>query len=181
MEHVRFALPFQTVFYTPHYLAVALGCFAEEGIEPEQLVPPPPNGVARALLAGHADVGLSGPIRALRALDRGEGQLVCVAEVNSRVGFFLLGRSAAHDFTWRDLVGRRVLVFAEAPTPRLCVADLLERHGIRLASGGPTTCSRVSRSPSGSSPAVRRTWPPRWGRHSAPWPSARTWSPRASW
>src|SRR5262249_4978831 len=134
MEHVRFALPFQTVFYTPHYLAVALGCFAEEGIEPEQLVPPPPNGVARALLAGHADVGLSGPIRALGALDRGEGQLVCVAEVNSRVGFFLLGRSAAHDFAWRDLVGRRVLVFAEAPTPRLCLEYLLERHGIRLAS-----------------------------------------------
>src|SRR5262249_26688585 len=134
MEHVRFALPFQTVFYTPHYLAVALGCFAEEGIEPEQLVPPPPNGVARALLAGHADVGLSGPIRALGALDRGEGRLVCVAEVNSRVGFFLLGRPAAHDFAWRDLVGRRVLVFAEAPTPRLCLEYLLERHGIRLAS-----------------------------------------------
>src|SRR5262249_25665519 len=32
------------------------------------------------------------------------------------------------------LVGRRVLVFAEAPTPRLCLEYLLERHGIRLAS-----------------------------------------------
>jgi len=134
MEHVRFALPFQTVFYTPHYLAVALGYFAEEGIDLEPLLPPPPNGVARALLAGHADVGLSGPIRALGALDRGEGQLVCVAEVNSRVGFFLLGRSAAHDFAWRDLVGRRVLVFAEAPTPRLCLEYLLERHGVRVGS-----------------------------------------------
>jgi NitT/TauT family transport system substrate-binding protein len=134
MEHVRFALPFHTVFYTPHYLTVALGCFTEEDLEVEQVTPPRPNGVARALLAGEADVGLSGPIRALGALDRGEGRLICVAEINSRVGFFLLGHSAAQDFAWRDLVGRRVLVFAEAPTPRLCVEYLLDRHGIRVGS-----------------------------------------------
>jgi NitT/TauT family transport system substrate-binding protein len=134
MEHVRFVLPFHSVFYTPHYLAVALGCFAEEGLEAEQATPAPPNGVARALLAGEADVGLSGPIRALGAVDRGEGRLVCVAEINSRVGFFLLGHSAAHDFAWRDLVGQRVLAFAEAPTPRLCLEYLLERHGIRVGS-----------------------------------------------
>ncbi|MBI4012642.1 MAG: ABC transporter substrate-binding protein [Candidatus Rokubacteria bacterium] len=131
MEHVRFVLPFETVFYTPHYLARALGLFAEEGVEAEQAVATVGNGVARALLAGDADVGLSGPLRALGALDRGEGRLVCVAEVNSRVGFFLLGRAPAHDFGWRDLAGRRVLVFAEAPTPRLCLEYLLERHGVR--------------------------------------------------
>jgi NitT/TauT family transport system substrate-binding protein len=40
----------------------------------------------------------------------------------------------SHDFAWRDLVGRRVLVFAEAPTPRLCLEYLLERHGVRVGS-----------------------------------------------
>jgi hypothetical protein len=104
------------------------------------------NGVARALLAGGADVGLSGPLRALGALDRGEGRLVCVAEVNSRVGFFLLGRAPAHDFGWRDLAGRRVLVFAEAPTPRLCLEYLLERHGVRPGAVELTpTCRRRRR------------------------------------
>ncbi|MBI3454614.1 MAG: hypothetical protein HY002_02340 [Candidatus Rokubacteria bacterium] len=57
-----------------------------------------------------------------------------MGEVNSRVGFFLLGRVPGHDFTWRDLVGRRVLVFAEAPTPRLCLEYLLERHGVNLGA-----------------------------------------------
>jgi NitT/TauT family transport system substrate-binding protein len=130
VERVTFVLPFHTVFYTPHYLALALGLFAAEGVDVEQATAAVPNGVARALLAGAADVGLSGPIRALGAADRGEGRLLCVAEVNSRAGFFLLRRAPAHDFAWRDLIGRRVLVFGEAPTPRLCLEYLLQRHGV---------------------------------------------------
>ena len=132
LEHVRVALPFDSLHYTPHYLARALGFFTQEGIEVEQGIPA--QGVARALLAGDADVGLSGPIRALGALDRGEGQIVCLAEVASRAAFFLLARAAAHDFAWRDLSGRRVLAFAEAATPRLCLEYLLDRHGVRAGS-----------------------------------------------
>jgi NitT/TauT family transport system substrate-binding protein len=139
MEHVRFICPFHTVFYTPHYLALALGLFAEEGIEAVHGTASAPNGVARALQAGEVDVGLSGPIRALGALDRGEGRLVCVAEVNSRAGFYLLSREPAHDFAWRDLAGKRVLVFAEAPTPRLCLEYLVERHGL-----GPSAVEMVA-------------------------------------
>jgi NitT/TauT family transport system substrate-binding protein len=131
VEHVRFILPFSTVFYTPHHLAATLGFLAEEGVEAEESVAAVTNGVARALLEGQADVGVSGPIRVLGALDRGEGSLRCVAEVNSRAGFFLLGRSPAPGFAWRDLAGRQVLVFGEAPTPRLCLEYLLERHGVR--------------------------------------------------
>jgi NitT/TauT family transport system substrate-binding protein len=134
MEHVRFVVPFQTVFYTPHYLALALGVFAREGIEASHTTAVAANGVVRALLSGDADVGVSGPIRALGVADRGEGRLVCVAEVNSRVGFYVLGRRAAHDFAWRDLAGKRVLAFAEAPTPRLCLEYLLERHGVSLGA-----------------------------------------------
>jgi NitT/TauT family transport system substrate-binding protein len=134
VERVRFIVPFQTVFYTPHYLALALGFFAEEGIEAVQATSVAPNGVTRALFSGDADVGVSGPIRALDVVDRGEGRLVCVAEINSRVGFYLLRRAPAKDFVWRDLVGKRVLLFAEAPTPRLCLEYLLERHGISLSA-----------------------------------------------
>jgi NitT/TauT family transport system substrate-binding protein len=132
LEHVRFALPFHALHYTPHYLAQALGLFAREGVEIEQATPA--QGVARALLTGDADVGLSGPIRALGALDRGEGQLVCLAEVASRAAFFLLGRTPAPEFTWRDLGGRQVLAFAEAATPRLCLEYLLDRHGVRAGA-----------------------------------------------
>ncbi len=46
MEHVRFVVPFQTVFYTPHYLALALGLFGREGIEAEQATAIAPNGAS---------------------------------------------------------------------------------------------------------------------------------------
>jgi NitT/TauT family transport system substrate-binding protein len=59
---------------------------------------------------------------------------VCLAEVASRAAFFLLGHKAAPDFAWRDLSGRRVLAFAEAATPRLCLEYLLERHGLRAGA-----------------------------------------------
>jgi NitT/TauT family transport system substrate-binding protein len=134
MEHVRLVEPFRTVFYTPHYLALGLGLFAREGLEIEHRTASTPNGPARALFTGEAEIGLSGPMRAIAAADRGEGELVCVAEVNSRAGFFLLGRPPARDLDWRDLVGRRVLVFGAVPTPRLCLEYLLERHGVSPAS-----------------------------------------------
>jgi NitT/TauT family transport system substrate-binding protein len=118
------------VHYCPHYLAIGLGLFAQEDLAVEHSVAVAPGGVPRALYAAEADMGLSGPIRALGAADRGDRPLVCVAAVASRAGFFLLGRPPARDFAWRDLVGRRVAVFREAPTPRLCLEYVLERHGV---------------------------------------------------
>src|SRR5262249_20288368 len=55
-------------------------------------------------------------------------------EITRGAGFFLLGPPSAPDFSWRDLARRRVLVFAEAPTPRLCLEYLLERHGVPLSA-----------------------------------------------
>lgn len=130
LEPVRFVEPFRSVLYSPHYLALGLGLFAREGLAVEHATASVAGGVSRALFDGGAEIGLSGPMRALGAADRGEGRLVCVAEVVSRAGFFLLGRPPARDFTWRDLVGRRVAVFREAPTPRLCLEYVLERHGV---------------------------------------------------
>ena len=134
MEQVRFIEPFRTVFYCTQYLGMALGFFEREGLAVDFSTASVQNGVARALLAGDADIGVSGPMRALGAADRGEGRLTCIAELNSRAGFFVLGRTLVASFDWRDLTGRRVLVFGGAPTPRLCLEYLLERHGVNLSA-----------------------------------------------
>jgi NitT/TauT family transport system substrate-binding protein len=130
MGPLRIVEPFRTVFYAPQYVAHGLGLFEREGVSVELATATAPNGVAGALVAGEAELGLSGPIRALEAADRGRPDLVCLAEVNSRAGFFLLAPAPADGFAWGQLAGRRVLVFAEAPTPRLCLEYLLERHGV---------------------------------------------------
>ena len=49
-----------SLFYTPQYLAMALGYFEEEGIEVEVTNGSGANHVMTALLTGEADIGLMG-------------------------------------------------------------------------------------------------------------------------
>jgi NitT/TauT family transport system substrate-binding protein len=126
--------PFRSIFYAPQWVALHGGHFAAEGLDVE--VRTAGGGVTptAALLDGLAQVSLGGLMRSLDVADRGGPRLPHFAEVNSRNGFFLLSRRPLPDFTWRDLVGRTVLSFAEAPTPWQCLLTVLRRHGIDPAT-----------------------------------------------
>jgi ABC-type nitrate/sulfonate/bicarbonate transport system substrate-binding protein len=50
------------------------------------------------------------------------------ARINDRDGFFLLGRSASFD--WPDLLGKRLILFAEAPTPWYVLRALMIGRGL---------------------------------------------------
>ena len=50
------------------------------------------------------------------------------ARVNDRDGFFLLGRRGAFD--WPDLLGKRLILFSEAPTPWYVLRALLRERGL---------------------------------------------------
>jgi NitT/TauT family transport system substrate-binding protein len=83
------------------------------------------------LLAGTAEVALGGPIRTLElAEEKSPERLVSFIEVNSRCGFFLLAREPQPRFRWTDLIGRRLILFGEAPTPWLCLQHVLRSHGV---------------------------------------------------
>jgi NitT/TauT family transport system substrate-binding protein len=69
-------------------------------------------------------------MRSLDVADRGKGLLPHFAEVNSRNGFFLLSREPRPGFRWPDLAGKRVISFAEAPTPWQCMLTVLRREGV---------------------------------------------------
>jgi NitT/TauT family transport system substrate-binding protein len=133
IEHARVVEPLRTALHLPHYVAMALGLFAREGLEVALATADGAGGVSRALLAGEAEVGLAEPVRALGLADRGEARLLSVAEVASRAGLHLLAR-APTDLDWRDLRGRRVLVPAEPAAARLGLEYLLERHEVSLAA-----------------------------------------------
>ena len=69
-----------------------------------------------SVLAEALGIALSEPLGAVH-VDLPED----VALVNSRNGFFLLGRTPRPRFRWTELVGATVLSFAEAPTPWQCL------------------------------------------------------------
>lgn len=124
-------MPFHTPFYAPLAAGVALGHFAEAGLD-ITAVPAAVFGKApmSALLDGDIQISLGGLMRSFDLAGRTGRFVVHFAEVCSRNGFFLLGRAPRPDFTWRDLVGKTVISFAEAPTPWQCMLTVLRRNGI---------------------------------------------------
>jgi NitT/TauT family transport system substrate-binding protein len=128
-------MPFHTPFYTPLAAGVALGHFADEGLDVTAAAAARyGRSAVDAMRAGEVDIALSGIMRSLDLADRGEPYPVHFAEVCSRNGFFLLSRAPRPRFSWRELVGRTVIGFAEAPTPWQCLLTVLRANGVDPAT-----------------------------------------------
>jgi NitT/TauT family transport system substrate-binding protein len=130
---LRLAQANHGIFYGPQYAAMSLGFFRDEGLDVQFSTANNGPGVAERLLRDEIDVGRAGPIRTLGMAERGH-VLVNVAEVNSRGGFYLLGRRATAQFAWSDLAGASVIAWGEPAIPWLCTAHVLEREGVDLKS-----------------------------------------------
>ena len=122
--------PFRSPFYAPQFVALHGGHFAAEGLDVTVRTAGGGVSSAEALLSGASQISLGGVMRSLDLADRGKGFLPHFAEVNSRNGFFLLSREPRPNFRWADLVGARVICFAEAPTPWQCLLAVLRRNGV---------------------------------------------------
>jgi NitT/TauT family transport system substrate-binding protein len=124
-------MPFHTPFYAPLPAGVALGHFADVGLD-VTAVPAATFGKATvpALLESDIEISLGGLMRSFELAGRTGQIVVHFAEVCSRSGFFLLSREPRPAFRWTDLVGKTVLSFAEAPTPWQCMLTVLRRNGV---------------------------------------------------
>lgn len=122
--------PFHSVFYAPQFVAIHRGFFAEEGLEVTAESAAGARTTVTSLLDGSIDIAMGGIMRSLDLADRDGRLLPHFIEVNSRNGFFLLGREPRPDFAWSDLEGREVISFAEAPTPWQCMLTVLRGHGV---------------------------------------------------
>jgi NitT/TauT family transport system substrate-binding protein len=125
----------RAVSYAPFYLAIARGDWAREGVEVSVKTSPATAETAQGLLEGRADVSWGGPMRVLMHHDADRNcPLVCFAQVVARDPFILVGREPNDGFRFADLVGRRVAVAIEVPTPWMTFQDDLGRVGIDPAS-----------------------------------------------
>jgi NitT/TauT family transport system substrate-binding protein len=144
MDTVRIIQRFHSLFYTPQFVTLHLGVLAQENLRVEIGTANSGADLTAKLLSGRADLGLSGSIRALELADKGSRErLISIIEVNSRDGFFVLGRGSQPRFQWADLMGSRFILFAEAETPWLCLQQVLRNYGIdldaiKLITGVPT-------------------------------------------
>lgn len=121
---------FRAVFYAPFYACAALGAYRAEGVEVTMRVS---AAAEKTLTTG--DVSWGGPLRVIKALDGNPGAgYVAFCEVVGRDPFFLLGRTPNPQFGLNELIGTRVAVVSEVPTPWICLQYDLRRAGIDPAA-----------------------------------------------
>jgi NitT/TauT family transport system substrate-binding protein len=131
LRRMTVLMPFHTPFYAPLPAGVALGHFADEGLDVTAIASPRyGKATMPALLDGDVEISLGGLMRSFELADRGGPIVVHFAEVCSRNGFFLLSREPWPAFRWADLEGKTLLSFAEAPTPWQCMLTVLRKNGV---------------------------------------------------
>ena len=125
--------------YTPFYLAQLARLFEAHGLQVDLRLSPSPPETAQGLIDGRADISFGGPMRVMMHHDaahaRGEASpLVCFAQIVARDPFVLVGRVPNREFRFADLVGPRVGVATDVPTPWMLLYDDLDRAGIDPAA-----------------------------------------------
>ncbi len=151
MENIRIQFTLFSAFYSPLISAMSGGFLRAEGLEPEWSVAPAGVSALAALKDGSAHVVQSALSQAFGVLDKGETpEAVHFAQVNEMDGFFLTGREADPDFTWKKLEGAEVVMF-KGGQPRAMLKYACHKAGIDFAKvkpicpGGPAEIDRAFR------------------------------------
>ncbi len=130
--HLRLMETFRTIFYTPILVTVAGGFLESEGLDVEfQTCPSRFPHPLSALNHGAADIVQSGIMRSIIASDWGaETAPRHFAEINSRDGFFVVGRQKNGDFQWSDFAGSTIIPVGFSPMPWASFRFALRNHGV---------------------------------------------------
>ena len=130
---------FRALFYAPFYAAFELGAYRAEGLEVDMITPDAAAKGIEMLAAGAAQVSWGGPLRVILAHDKDPASdTVVFCEVVGRDPFFLVGREPNVSFGFSDLVGPRVGIVTEVPTPWICL-----QRDLQLAGIDPATITRA--------------------------------------
>lgn len=121
----------RTVSYAPFYLAEADEAYIANGLDVETVTSPQPAETALGVIAGRVDVAWGGPMRVLMHHDADpDCPLVCFGQVVARDPFMLLGAQPRPGFRFSDLIGKRIGVVSEVPTPWMTMQDDVARAGV---------------------------------------------------
>ena len=100
-----------SAFYTPLLITIAGGYLKRAGLDPVYQPATPERPVSDCLRSGECHVSQSAVATSFATLEQGESpDIVHFAQINGRDGFFIAGRHAEPDFSWKQLKGKRVLV-----------------------------------------------------------------------
>jgi NitT/TauT family transport system substrate-binding protein len=124
-----------SIFYAPQYAAIELGYFKEEGIDLTLVNGAGADKVMTALVSGDADIGFMGSEASIYTYANGaEDYAVNFAQLTQRAGNFLVAREPDAAFSWKNVIGRKVLGGRAGGMPEMVFEYILKKNGIDPAT-----------------------------------------------
>lgn len=131
LEKVKVAEVTHSIFYTPLYVADALGYFEEEGLDVEIILTSGANNVAAAVMSKDVQIGFCGSEQTLYIYNEGaKDYLVNFAGMTKRDGSFLVSRKPIKDFDLSKLEGV-VLGGRQGGMPAMTLNYTLYERGVK--------------------------------------------------
>ncbi len=110
LKKVKVAEVTHSIFYTPQYVADALGYFEEEGLDVDIILTSGADKVTAAVLSGDVEIGFCGSEATIYVYNQGEKDyLVNFAGLTKRDGSFIVSREKYDNFTLNDMKGKTII------------------------------------------------------------------------
>lgn len=130
LTKVKVAEVTHSIFYTPLYVADALGYFEEEGLDVEIILTSGANNVAAAVMSKDVQIGFCGSEQTLYIYNEGaKDYLINFAGMTKRDGSFLVSREPIEEFNLLDLEGV-ILGGREGGMPAMTLNYTLHENGV---------------------------------------------------
>lgn len=133
LQKIRLVEVTHSLFYTPQYVAIEKGFFADEGLEIELINGKGADKVMAALLSKEADIGFMGPEATVYVYNQGrEDYVINFAQLTQRDGSFLVGREKDDNFTWDKLKGKEVIGGRKGGMPEMTLEYVIKTNGLKI-------------------------------------------------
>ena len=134
LKKVRVAEVTHSIFYTPQYVADALGYFKDEGLDVEFILTPGADKVTSAVLSGDVEIGLCGSEATIYVFNNGEKDyLINFAGLTKKDGSFLVARNKIKNFSVKNLVGKHIIAGRKAGMPAMTLEYAINKSGIKTS------------------------------------------------
>ena len=133
LKKIKVAEVAHSVFYTPQYVAHALGYFKDEGLDVEIILTAGADAVAASVLSGDVNIGFCGSEATIYIYNNGEKDyLVNFAGLTKKDGSFVVSRKKIDNFKLTDLKGKYIIGGRKAGMPEMTLEWILKENGINL-------------------------------------------------
>lgn len=131
LKKIKVAEVTHSIFYTPQYVAHALGYFEEVGLDVEIMLVSGADKVTAAVLSGDVDIGFCGSEATIYVYNQGEEDyLITFAGLTKRDGSFIVSREKYDNFTLEDMKGKTIIGGRIGGMPEMTLEWTLKEAGI---------------------------------------------------